>query len=69
MLGSSGAVSLNLVGNEYKDKHCVIRYEMPRLKIIPKTAVTPTNKRYRRAAPRPVLPHLRTFAFVFPVEL
>jgi hypothetical protein len=32
-------VSLNLVGNDNKDKQCVMRYETPRLKIILKTAV------------------------------
>jgi hypothetical protein len=38
-------VSLNLVGNDNKDKQCVMRYEMPRLKIIFETAVL----RIRRA--------------------
>jgi hypothetical protein len=38
--GSSGAVPLNLVGNEYKDKQCVMRYEMPRLNKFSVTAVS-----------------------------
>jgi hypothetical protein len=37
--GSSGAVSLNFVGNEYKDKQCVMRYEIPRLNKFSVTAV------------------------------
>ena len=32
-------MSLNLVGNDNKDKQCVMSYEMPRLKIIFETAV------------------------------
>jgi hypothetical protein len=39
--GSSGAVSLNLVGNEYKDKQCVMRYEMPSFNKFSVTAAIP----------------------------
>jgi hypothetical protein len=37
--GLSGAVSLNLVGNEYKNKQCVMHYKIPRLNKFSVTAV------------------------------
>jgi hypothetical protein len=38
-----GGVSLNLVGDDHKNKQYVMRYEMPRLTIILKTAVFPSG--------------------------
>jgi hypothetical protein len=36
---SCGEVYLNLVGDDYKDKQCVMNYKSPRLKIVLQTAV------------------------------
>jgi hypothetical protein len=39
VLWSCGGMYLNLVGDDYKDKQCVMNYKTPRLKIILQTAV------------------------------